>query len=113
LCRILNNEIYVKVQIGSHLSFEFEVTKGLRQGGAVVASLFDIMLETAIRSPEVDTRGTKFVKCSQIMAYADDVTTGRRLQDVEEVLTSLMNEQIRWDCKSINKDKNSNTRALQ
>ena len=62
--------------------------------------MFNIVLETAIRSSEVDTRGTIFDRCSQIMAYADDmVIMGRRLQDVEEVLTSLMNKQIRWDYK--------------
>jgi hypothetical protein len=34
------------------------------------------------------------------MAYADDVVImGRRLLDVEEVLTSLMDRQIRWDYK--------------
>ena len=70
----------------------------MRQGGAVVPSLFNIVLETAVRGSEVDTWGTKLVKCSQIVAYADDVTMGRRLQDVE-VLTSLMNEQIGWDYK--------------
>jgi len=72
----------------------------LRQGDAVVPSLFNIVLETAIRSSEVDTRGTIFDKFSQIMAYADDVIImGRRLQDVEEILTSLMNKQIRWNYK--------------
>jgi len=72
----------------------------MRQGDAVVPSLFNIVLETAIRSSEVDTRGTIFDKFSQIMAYADDVIImGRRLQDVEEILTSLMNKQIRWNYK--------------
>jgi hypothetical protein len=85
---------HVKVKIGIHLSFEFKVTKGLKQGDAVVASLFNIVLETAIRSSEV---GTIFDKCSHIMAHADDVVImGRRLQNVE-ILTSLMNKQIRWD----------------
>ena len=75
---------YVEVKTGNHLSFEFKVTKGLRQGDAVVASLFSIVLETAIRCSEV---GTLFDKCSQIMAYADDVVIMGRLQDVEEALT--------------------------
>jgi len=39
----------------------------------------------------VESRGTIFDKCSQIMTYADDVVImGRRLQDVEEVFTSLI-----------------------
>jgi len=35
--------------------------------------LFNIVLETAFRRSTVETRGTTFKKCSQIMAYADDV----------------------------------------
>jgi len=37
-------------------------------------------------------------KCSQIVAYTDDVgIMGRRLQDVDEVFTLLVEEQIRFD----------------
>jgi len=39
----------------------------------IAALLFNIMLETAIRSSKVGTQGTIFKKCSQIMAHADDV----------------------------------------
>jgi len=35
--------------------------------------LFNIALEIAIRRSEVETRGTIFDKCGQIMAYTDDV----------------------------------------
>ena len=44
LCRILSNEIYVKVKIGNHLSSEFKVNKGLRQGDAIAPFLFNIVL---------------------------------------------------------------------
>ena len=77
LCRILNNEIYVKVKIGKHLSSEFKVNKGLRQGDAVAPFLLNIVVETAVRSFKVEA-------------------LGRRLQDVE-VFKSVMNKQIRWD----------------
>ena len=51
------------------------------------------MLETAIRKFNVETRGTIFDKCSQIMAYADDVVImGRRLQVVEEIFTLLVEQ---------------------
>jgi hypothetical protein len=33
----------------------------------------NVVLETAIRRPKVETLGTIFDKCNQIMAYADDV----------------------------------------
>jgi sorting nexin-29 len=93
LCRILNNEIYAKVKIGKHLSPKFEVMKGLRQGDAIAPLLFNVVLEIAIRRSKVETKGTNFDKCSQIMAYTDDVVImGRKLQDVKEVFTSLIEQ---------------------
>jgi len=79
LCRILNNEIYTKVKIGEHLSSEFKANKGVRQGDAYATLLFHILLEIAIRKYRVESRGNIFDKCSQIMAYPDDVVMGRRL----------------------------------
>jgi len=74
----------------------------LRQADAIARLLFSIVLETAIRrykvetairSYKVETRGTTFNKCSQIMAYADDVVImGIWLQDAEEVFTSLVDK---------------------
>ena len=50
-------------------------------------------METAIRRSKVETQGTIFDKCSQIMAYADDVVImGIRLQDAEEVFVSLVDK---------------------
>jgi len=62
----------------------------LRQGDAIASFLFNVVLEIAMRRSKVETRGTIFDKCSQIMAYADDVIMGRRIKDVEEVFTSLV-----------------------
>ena len=51
------------------------------------------MLEFAIRRSKVETQGTIFDECSQIMAHADDVfIMGRRFQEVKEVLTSLVKQ---------------------
>jgi hypothetical protein len=48
------------------------------------------VLETAIRRFKVECLGNTFDKYRQIIAYADVVVImGRRLQDVEEVFTSL------------------------
>jgi len=42
-------------------------------------------METATRRPKEETQGTIFDKCSQIMAYVDDVVImWRKLQDVQE-----------------------------
>ena len=85
MCTILNNEIHAKVKIAKHLFFEFKVNKDLRQG--------DAPLEIPIRRSKVETQGTIFDKCSQTMAYANDVVImGRRLLDVEEVFTSLVEQ---------------------
>jgi hypothetical protein len=45
LCRILNNEIYAKIQFGKHMSSEFKVNKGSRQRDAVAPLLFKIVIE--------------------------------------------------------------------
>ena len=67
----------------------------MRQGEAVALLLFNVVLEIAIGRWKVETQGTIFDKCSKIVAYADDVIVmGRRLQDVEEVFTSLVEQTI-------------------
>jgi hypothetical protein len=63
----------------------------LRQGDAIAPLLFKIELEIAVRRSKVETWETIFDKGSQIMTYVDGVIImGRRLQDVEEVFTSLV-----------------------
>jgi Reverse transcriptase (RNA-dependent DNA polymerase). len=93
LCRILNNEIYAKVKTGKHLSSEFKVHKGLRQGDATAPALFNVVMETVVRRSKVETQGNIFDRCSQILACVDGVVImGTRLQDVEKVFTSLVEE---------------------
>jgi len=50
----------------------------LRQGDAVAPLLFNTVLEIAVRISKVETWGTTFDICSQIMAYAADVVIMRR-----------------------------------
>ena len=95
LCRILTNEIYAKVKICKHFSSEFKDNKHLRQGYVIFPLLLNMVLETAIRLSKVETWRDILDKYSQIMAYddADDVVLmGRRLQDIEEVFTSLVEQ---------------------
>jgi hypothetical protein len=47
------------------------------------------VLETAFRRSKVEIRGTTFDKCSQIMAYGNDIM-GKGLRVVEELLKSLV-----------------------
>jgi sorting nexin-29 len=65
--------MYAKFKTGTHVSFEFKVNKVLRQRDAVFPLLFNVVLEIAIRRFTVETWGTIFDKCSQIMAYVDNV----------------------------------------
>ena len=86
LCRILNKELYAKVKTGKHLSSEFKIIRGLRQGNTIALLLFKVLLDMSIRRSKVETQRTIFDTCSPIMAYADNVvTTGRLLKDVKEV----------------------------
>ena len=50
-----NNEIYAEVKIGKHLSSEFKVNKGLRQGDTIAPLMFNVVMEIAIKRSEVQT----------------------------------------------------------
>ena len=81
---------YAKVTFGKHLSSEFRLNSCLRQGDAVAPLLFNVVLEIAIRRSKVETLGTIYDKCSQIMAYANEVVIlGKGLQDIKEVSITL------------------------
>jgi hypothetical protein len=72
------------------------MNKGWRQGNVIAPLLLHIVLGTVFGRFEVHTRGIIFDKCSQIMAYPDDVfIIGGRLQDVVDVLTSIVEQKIR------------------
>jgi hypothetical protein len=49
-----------------------KVNLGFRQGVAIARLLFNVVLETVIRRSKIETGGTIFDKCSQIMVYDDD-----------------------------------------
>ena len=56
--RILSNKIYAKNKTGKHLSSEFKVKKGLRQGYAIAP----LMLNVAIGRSTAETQGNIFEK---------------------------------------------------
>jgi sorting nexin-29 len=81
----------LRFKIGKHLSSVFKVNKWLRQGDTIAPLLFNIVLEIWTRRSKLETRGNILDKCSQIQAYSDDVVImGRRVEDVGEVFTSLV-----------------------
>jgi hypothetical protein len=66
LFRIFKSEICAEVKFGNHLSSEFKVNKGLRQGDAIAPLLFNVVLEIAIRKYTVESLENISDKCIRI-----------------------------------------------
>jgi hypothetical protein len=56
LCKVLNKEVYAIVKIAKHISEDFKLSKGLRQGDTIVPLLFNIVLEIAIQRSNIEPR---------------------------------------------------------
>ena len=78
-----------KVRIHGKLTTPIIINSGVRQGDALSTTIFNLMLNYAIK--EIDPRGNIFHKSIQICAYADDIVIiARNILDLKETFTKLV-----------------------
>lgn len=81
------------VRIRNRLSESFTTADGLRQGDPLASLLFNIVLEKAVRSSNVNVHNTIYRKSVQLVAYADDIDiVARSVRHLEEPFTALRME---------------------
>jgi hypothetical protein len=72
LTKMCLNETYNGVSIGKHLSDILPIRNGLKQGDVLSPRLFNLALEHAIRSAQVNQNGLKLNGTHQLLVYAND-----------------------------------------
>jgi hypothetical protein len=91
LTKMYLNETYSKVCVGKHLSDNYPIQNGLKQGDALSPLLFNFALEYAIRKVQENQLRQKLNRTHQFLAYADDVNLlGDNIDTVKKNIKTLI-----------------------
>jgi hypothetical protein len=92
LIKMSLNETYSTVHIGKHLSDNFPIQNGLKQGDALVWLLFNFVLVSAIRNVQENQMGLKLSGTHQRLVQATDVNLlGDNIDTMKENTQSFFN----------------------
>jgi hypothetical protein len=84
------NEMSSRICIGKHLSENFPIQNGLKQGDALSPLLFNFALEHAIRKVSEKQVGLKLNGTNQLLAYADVNLLGDNIDNIKKNATTFI-----------------------